>query len=243
MNVFHFLAFPHFKASNDKPQSSSFSSSDSTLYFALIASHNSTPTSAHKRFPSFWFPAAVGRKPRRVWNQTLPTQLPSQSYWKAGCSNSETDEDVDSQTQSHSTYQFSCTLPVTDLKTLRTVSKRAFAGWAEGLSTAENQKTSCILPSYLDPEKGNYMVMMFKATEKLDAQTVKQMRMPRYGVPDIVNGMTSMRSDKKKHTNGAANCTVSRSTASSKEAQDGQLPNPTLPTNLALLSQLLISNC
>ncbi|RZC80153.1 hypothetical protein C5167_042725 [Papaver somniferum] len=121
------------------------------------------------------------------------------------------------------------TNPWKDLMDIETVAVQDI-GHLLGLETAQNQKPSCILPSYLDPEKGNYMVMMFK------------MRMARYGIPDIVNGMTSMRSDKKKHTNGAANCTVSRSTASFKDAQDGQLPNPTLPTtNLAVSSQLLIS--
>ncbi|KAI3963368.1 hypothetical protein MKW98_022790 [Papaver atlanticum] len=41
-----------------------------------------------------------------------------------------------------------------------------------------------------------------KATGTLDAETVKQMTVPRCGIPDIVKGKTHMRSGKKEHTSG-----------------------------------------
>ncbi|KAI3985617.1 hypothetical protein MKX01_033900 [Papaver californicum] len=41
-----------------------------------------------------------------------------------------------------------------------------------------------------------------KATGTLDAATVKQMTLPRCGIPDIVKGKTHMRSGKKKHIRG-----------------------------------------
>ncbi|XP_043723245.1 metalloendoproteinase 3-MMP-like [Telopea speciosissima] len=42
-----------------------------------------------------------------------------------------------------------------------------------------------------------------KVTGTLDSQTVKQLMVPRCGVPDIINGTSSMRSGKKRHHDGS----------------------------------------
>ncbi|MCL7022335.1 hypothetical protein MKW94_029300 [Papaver nudicaule] len=69
----------------------------------------------------------------------------------------------------------------------------------------DNDEFDDILESGIRTYQFNYHL---KATGKLDAQTVKQMRLPRCGVPDIVNGKTSMRSGKKKHTKGGKSSSV-----------------------------------
>ncbi|BFG26796.1 hypothetical protein CerSpe_130700 [Prunus speciosa] len=54
-----------------------------------------------------------------------------------------------------------------------------------------------------------------KVTGTLDAKTISKMEMPRCGVPDIINGTTSMRSGKKRGGHGSTH-TVGH-TLSSKE--------------------------
>ncbi|OVA14349.1 Peptidase M10 [Macleaya cordata] len=61
---------------------------------------------------------------------------------------------------------------------------------------ANDDEFDDLLESEIKTYQLNYHL---KVTGNLDAQTVKQMMMPRCGVPDIVNGTTSMRSGKKKH--------------------------------------------
>ncbi|MCL7049211.1 hypothetical protein MKW94_017877 [Papaver nudicaule] len=66
----------------------------------------------------------------------------------------------------------------------------------------DNDEFDDILESGIRTYQFNYHL---KATGKLDAQTVKQTRLPRCGVPDIVNGK---RSGKKKHTKGGKSSSV-----------------------------------
>ncbi|KAM1009506.1 hypothetical protein ACFX13_045788 [Malus domestica] len=67
-------------------------------------------------------------------------------------------------------------------------------GYLNGHS--DNDDFDDILESAIKTYQLNYHL---KATGTLDAKTVSKMMMPRCGVPDIINGTTSMRSGKKRH--------------------------------------------
>ncbi|XP_068304538.1 metalloendoproteinase 2-MMP-like [Pyrus communis] len=62
-------------------------------------------------------------------------------------------------------------------------------------SYSDNDDFDDILESAIKTYQVNYHL---KATGTLDAKTVSRMTMPRCGVPDIINGTTSMRSGKKR---------------------------------------------
>ncbi|KAF8370069.1 hypothetical protein HHK36_031901 [Tetracentron sinense] len=64
---------------------------------------------------------------------------------------------------------------------------------------ANDDEFDDLLESAIKTYQLNYHL---KVTGSLDSQTVKEMMMPRCGVPDITNGTTSMRSGKKKHHHG-----------------------------------------
>lgn len=67
------------------------------------------------------------------------------------------------------------------------------------LSHANDDEFDGLLDSAVKTYQLNHNL---KVTGNLDSRTVKQMMMPRCGVPDIINGTTWMRSGKKKHHHG-----------------------------------------
>ncbi|XP_010278837.1 PREDICTED: metalloendoproteinase 2-MMP-like [Nelumbo nucifera] len=66
----------------------------------------------------------------------------------------------------------------------------------KSLTHADDDEFDELLESAVKTYQLNYHL---KVTGSLDSKTVQQMMMPRCGIPDIINGTTSMRSGKKNH--------------------------------------------
>ncbi|KAI3974230.1 hypothetical protein MKX01_033481, partial [Papaver californicum] len=76
-------------------------------------------------------------------------------------------------------------------------------GYADAHKNHTEYENSDQFDDILEKEIRTYQLYYhLKATGALDAETVKQMTVPRCGIPDIVKGKTPMRSGKKEHISG-----------------------------------------